>query len=141
RYLVVGADRKEIRRHLLALGDVHRNDLVWKLHLFQRDADLAAVRRVPGVQFDGHFFLAKGFRTSKPRSLTTALSACRPCGCGTYNHHCLWRAKGRLRLDAASTSVVIGPGSRFAWPGRHVTVDGRFPLWNVRPSADRLRPP
>ena len=52
--LVVGADRQERGRHLLALGDVHRDDLVGKPHLLQRDADLAAVRRVPGVEFDRH---------------------------------------------------------------------------------------
>ena len=57
RNLVVGADREEIRRHLLALGDIHRENLVRQPHLFQRDTDLAAVRRVPGVKFDRHFCL------------------------------------------------------------------------------------
>ena len=56
--LVVGADGEERRRHLLALADVHRDHLVGQPHLLQRDRDFAAVRRVPGVQFDGHFLVS-----------------------------------------------------------------------------------
>src|SRR6478735_514950 len=52
--LVVGAELQEARRHLLALGDVHRHHLVRQPHFLQCDRDLAAVRRVPGVQLDGH---------------------------------------------------------------------------------------
>src|SRR5712672_2294612 len=53
--LVVRTDRQEFGCHLLDLGDVDREYLVRQPHFLQRDTDLAAVRRVPGVQFDGHF--------------------------------------------------------------------------------------
>jgi hypothetical protein len=50
----VRADLQELRVELLALADVHRMDVVGQAHLLERHADLAAVRRVPGVEFDGH---------------------------------------------------------------------------------------
>src|SRR4029453_9012064 len=52
--LLVRTDLEEVGRHLLALADVHRDYLVGQPHFLQRDRDLAAVRRVPGVQFDCH---------------------------------------------------------------------------------------
>jgi hypothetical protein len=54
--LVVQAELEEFRLLLLAFGDVHREHLVRQPHLFQRDGDLAAVRRIPRMQFDGHAF-------------------------------------------------------------------------------------
>src|SRR4051794_11202977 len=51
---VVRADLQEFRLELLTLGDVDRHHLVGQPHLFDRDADLATVRRVPSPQFDGH---------------------------------------------------------------------------------------
>src|SRR5216684_8984367 len=75
--LVVRADRQEFGRHLLALGDVDREYLVRQPHFLQRDTDLAAVRRVPGVQFDRHFCHTPRKRvssTAEPHGLTTALS-------------------------------------------------------------------
>src|SRR5437763_37468 len=52
--LVIGADCQKRGRHLLALGDVHRDYFVGQPHFLQSHRYLAAVRRVPGVQFDGH---------------------------------------------------------------------------------------
>ena len=52
--LAIGADGEKRGVALLALADVHDLDRVRQSHLFQRDADLAAVRRVERVQFDGH---------------------------------------------------------------------------------------
>ena len=54
RNLVVRADLEEIRRELLVLGDIDWIDLIGQSHLFQSDADLAAVGRIPGVKFDRH---------------------------------------------------------------------------------------
>src|SRR5215472_5722713 len=65
RNLVVWADFREGGGELLSLADVYRLDGVGQAHLFQRDADLAAVRGVPGVQLDGHRdapFLMSGSR-------------------------------------------------------------------------------
>ena len=86
--LVVGADGEERRRHLLALADVHRDHLVGQPHLLQRDRDLAAVRRVPGVQFDGHFLvsptIAWACRSPEPAvPYNRALSGCRPRAAAT----------------------------------------------------------
>src|SRR6516164_10758235 len=52
--LAVRADSYEGGGELFALADVHRLHGVGQSHFFQRDADLAAVRGVPGVQFDRH---------------------------------------------------------------------------------------
>ena len=52
--LAVGADLDESWRELLALGDVDRLHGIGEAHLFQGHTDLAAVRRVPGVEFDAH---------------------------------------------------------------------------------------
>src|SRR5215472_4986333 len=65
RDLAVRADFHKGGGELLALADVYRLDGVGQSHLFQRDADLAAIRGVPGVQFDGHRdapFLMSGSR-------------------------------------------------------------------------------
>src|ERR1700730_15652083 len=51
---VVWADFQESRVELLAFGDVHGLYGVGQTHLFQSDTDLAAVRGVPGVEFDAH---------------------------------------------------------------------------------------
>src|SRR6202034_2258797 len=75
RDLVVRADRQEFRRHLLALADVHRTHLVGQAHFFERDADLAAVRRVPSVQFNrhfGHIPRKRAIQYPEPVGLTTA---------------------------------------------------------------------
>jgi hypothetical protein len=50
--LVVRADGEERRLELLLLGDVHDMHPVGQAHLLQRHADLAAVRRVVGVEVD-----------------------------------------------------------------------------------------
>ena len=54
RNLVVRADRQEVRLLLLALGDVDGHDAVRQPHFLERDRDLAAIRRIPRMQFDGH---------------------------------------------------------------------------------------
>ena len=54
RDLVVRADGEKRRGELLLLADVDGNDRVGQRHFLQRHADLAAVGRVPGVEFDGH---------------------------------------------------------------------------------------
>src|SRR6266849_8357086 len=51
---VVGADPEEIGLELLALADIDRLYRIGQPHFLERDADLAAVRRVPGPQFDAH---------------------------------------------------------------------------------------
>src|SRR3546814_4503736 len=45
---VVRTDRQEVRRELLVLADVDREDLILHAGLFQHDGDLAAVRGAPG---------------------------------------------------------------------------------------------
>ena len=50
--LVVGRDREEVRRELLVLRDVDGVRLVGQPQLLQRDGDLAAVGRRPGVEVD-----------------------------------------------------------------------------------------
>ena len=81
--LVVGADGEEGRGELLVLGDVHNLDLVGQPHLLQRHADLAAVRRVVGVQLD-HRRLPDGGRTLGCRGRASKAAAwpgdCRPKG-------------------------------------------------------------
>src|SRR3954454_24293634 len=52
RYLVVGADRQEVRRELLILGDVDRVRRVGKPKLLKEDRNLAAVRGRPGIKID-----------------------------------------------------------------------------------------
>src|ERR1700675_4847418 len=51
---VVRADPQELGAELLALADVDRLYTIGQPHFLERDADLAAVRRVPGPQFDAH---------------------------------------------------------------------------------------
>src|SRR4029077_3999786 len=52
--LAVRADFDKGCRELFALRDVHRLYGVRQAHLFERHADLAAVRGIPGVKFDAH---------------------------------------------------------------------------------------
>jgi len=54
RDLVVRADLQEGRVELLALADVDDVHFVGQAHLFERDADLAAIGGVEGVQLDAH---------------------------------------------------------------------------------------
>src|SRR3546814_14107719 len=49
---VVRTDRQEVRRELLVLADVDREDLILHAGLFQHDGDLAAVRGAPGIEID-----------------------------------------------------------------------------------------
>ena len=53
-YLAVRTDVEKAGVELVALADIDDRDDVRERHLLQGDADLAAVRRVKGVQFNGH---------------------------------------------------------------------------------------
>src|SRR5262249_7904998 len=52
RNAVVRRNRQKLRLELLALADVHRNDLVLEPGLLEEHRDLVAVRRGPIVQLD-----------------------------------------------------------------------------------------
>src|SRR6185312_9193662 len=52
RNAVVRRDLEEVRLELLVLGNVDRVRRVGQAELLQRDGDLAAVRRGPGVEVD-----------------------------------------------------------------------------------------
>ena len=53
RDLVVGRDRQEVRRHLVALADVHRHHPVGQAAFLEHDRDLPPVGRAPGMNVDG----------------------------------------------------------------------------------------
>src|SRR5713101_5140976 len=86
---VVGADLEEIGLELLALADIHRLYRIGQPHFLERDADLAAVRRVPGPQFDAHR------RVSSARE----------------------RGGPQHRRDAPASQDAIAPGGARARPG------------------------
>src|SRR5262249_14874477 len=52
RDAVVGRDREKFRLELLALADVHRNDLVLEPRFLEEHRDLVAIRRGPIMQLD-----------------------------------------------------------------------------------------
>src|ERR1700746_3847238 len=54
RDFAVWADLYESGLELLAFGDVDRLHGVGQAHLLERDTDLAAVRGIPGVEFNAH---------------------------------------------------------------------------------------
>src|SRR6202040_601306 len=97
---------------LLALADIHRENLVRQPHLLQRDADLAAVRRIPGVEFDGHL-------CDSSKADITYPGTRRPYNLST----------GRVRASHGWDDEEQAASA----------VDGAIPLWNLCPSADRLR--
>src|SRR6185312_14989932 len=49
---IVGCDREEVRRELLTLADVDRNDAIREAGLLEKHRDLVTVRRRPVVQID-----------------------------------------------------------------------------------------
>src|SRR5205085_6533844 len=104
--LVVRADGQERRRHLLALGDVHRDHLVGQPHFLQRDRNLAPVRRIPGVQLDGHALFPS------PRDLGSRLGL--PAWALNYSR----RSQPYNRRTGMADS-------------RPIPVDWTRPLWNV----------
>src|SRR3546814_8640848 len=52
RDTVVGRDRQEIGRELLALADVHRHDPIGQARLLQEDRDLMAIGSGPVIKID-----------------------------------------------------------------------------------------
>ena len=87
RDAVVRADLQEFGLELLALRDVDRFHRVGQAHLFERDADLASVRRVPGPQFDRHLRglpcgAAKLRRSIAAFAGSRKMQTRRPCGVG-----------------------------------------------------------
>src|ERR1700675_3396125 len=73
---VVRADPQELGAELLALADVDRLYTIGQPHFLEREADLAAVRRVPGPQFDAHRRGSPVRGSGAGRSIT-AMSRCR----------------------------------------------------------------
>src|SRR4051794_6481270 len=135
--LVVRADGQKFRLHLLALGDVDGKYLVGQPHLLQRDADLAAIRRVPGVQFD------------HVRSTPAKAGYQVPGTLRRYNTSSSRRTPGPIttvfvlssnvqRLVPNRTDGVYGsppsPGER----RDDEVLMARDKLWNARARADRL---
>jgi hypothetical protein len=69
--LVVGTDLQECGVVLLALGDVDDLDGVGQSHLFQGDADLAAIGGVVGEKLDRH----DGLRAKKNQRSVAPMTA------------------------------------------------------------------
>ena len=144
--LVVRADCEERRIDLLVLADVDRDTPCTQARALParwRSCGRSACSRCE-VRWSFLSYPAKSFDVQYPG---TAEAYNRPlpklsAAGGPIAIACRY---GRDSGSATGTSVVMGPGSRFAWPGRRstcVTVDGTVSALECAPSsAERLRPP
>src|SRR5262249_40098025 len=111
--LAVGADFDKGGSELLALGDVHGLYRVWRAHLLERDADLSAVRGVPGMQFKAHRGQPPLFRlqTGLPRSdLASHGNQRHPDTAQSKQHYGLTQSKNAM-FSCASRNL----GTRSYW--------------------------
>src|SRR6266851_5095114 len=101
RDLAVRADLDEVGLELVALADIDRVDRIGQRHFFERDADLAAVRRTPGVQYNGHLPNLLLFVRNWPAALPRCRDAAR-CKTPLPNCHC-------ERSEAISLRLMLCP--------------------------------
>ena len=56
RYFIVRADPQKIRFELIARAKIHRVGRIRKAQFFQKNVDLVAIRRGPGIEVEHAFF-------------------------------------------------------------------------------------